>query len=647
MEEPSEEWKIEEYPSEDNGGKIGWFLNKGLGLGKKVLITGILVSSTPLVLPPLLVISAIGFAASIPSGLFLASYACSERLMTKLLPWPASPPFVQEFGMASDDEEVEEEGVGFGGYIGMEKEEEEQMEETKREVEMRIELDDKEMEENEDEQGLVEDVDDILEENRYEEDAFEYLDEKEEDTLEEIHLGLREDDKEEPAVEEKRDEEPVDEGAKRLVVVIEDDEESGNIIEVSETPFEVTNVVLEDVGECLDEKPLEEINKVKQLGLREDEKEEPALEEKRDEQPVDEGTKGLVVVIEDDEESGNRIEVSETPFEVTNVVLEDVGECLDEKPLEEINKVKQLGLREDEKEEPALEEKRDEQPVDEGTEGLVVVIEDDEESGNRIEELETPFEVTTVVLEDTGGHERVNEEEELVRETRGLIETLRDEGKANDAVEEDKQCVEERQRGTEEGNQKIVKSAEEMRIPIKEKNIYSMVEMEGKLEELREEEVTKVGEKMLETRYMENIDAVPKEVEAIEKIGGILEGKTVVNNVPEEKPIVEISETINVVIGPKEMNLVEEMREEKYLDYIIEAESSIEYGNVEQKSVLDKGAVYVDQDFQLNNEKEFVISSNEDLRGIADESGLHLFDEKNVPRQQYSYVVQGTPKGTY
>jgi hypothetical protein len=570
MEEPSEEWKIEEYPSEDNGGKIGWFLNKGLGLGKKVLITGILVSSTPLVLPPLLVISAIGFAASIPSGLFLASYACSERLMTKLLPWPASPPFVQEFGMASDDEEVEEEGVGFGGYIGMEKEEEEQMEETKREVEMRIELDDKEMEENEDEQGLVEDVDDILEENRYEEDAFEYLDEKEEDTLEEIHLGLREDDKEEPAVEEKRDEEPVDEGAKRLVVVIEDDEESGNIIEVSETPFEVTNVVLEDVGECLDEKPLEEINKVKQLGLREDEKEEPALEEKRDEQPVDEGA-----------------------------------------------------------------------------EGLVVVIEDDEESGNRIEELETPFEVTTVVLEDTGGHERVNEEEELVRETRGLIETLRDEGKANDAVEEDKQCVEERQRGTEEGNQKIVKSAEEMRIPIKEKNIYSMVEMEGKLEELREEEVTKVGEKMLETRYMENIDAVPKEVEAIEKIGGILEGKTVVNNVPEEKPIVEISETINVVIGPKEMNLVEEMREEKYLDYIIEAESSIEYGNVEQKSVLDKGAVYVDQDFQLNNEKEFVISSNEDLRGIADESGLHLFDEKNVPRQQYSYVVQGTPKGTY
>ena len=570
MEEPSEEWKIEEYPSEDNGGKIGWFLNKGLGLGKKVLITGILVSSTPLVLPPLLVISAIGFAASIPSGLFLASYACSERLMTKLLPWPASPPFVQEFGMASDDEEVEEEGVGFGGYIGMEKEEEEQMEETKGEVEMRIELDDKEMEENEDEQGLVEDVDDILEENRYEEDAFEYLDEKEEDTLEEIHLGLREDDKEEPAVEEKRDEEPVDEGAKRLVVVIEDDEESGNIIEVSETPFEVTNVVLEDVGECLDEKPLEEINKVKQLGLREDEKEEPALEEKRDEQPVDEGTKGLVVVIEDDEESGNRIEV-----------------------------------------------------------------------------LETPFEVTTVVLEDTGGHERVNEEEELVRETRGLIETLRDEGKANDAVEEDKQCVEERQRGTEEGNQKIVKSAEEMRIPIKEKNIYSMVEMEGKLEELREEEVTKVGEKMLETRYMENIDAVPKEVEAIEKIGGILEGKTVVNNVPEEKPIGEISETINVVIGPKEMNLVEEMREEKYLDYIIEAESSIEYGNVEQKSVLDKGAVYVDQDFQLNNEKEFVISSNEDLRGIADESGLHLFDEKNVPRQQYSYVVQGTPKGTY
>ena len=132
MEDPSEEWETEEYSCEGNGGKMSWLLNNGLVLGKKVLITGIVVSSTPLVIPPLLAISAIGFVVSIPSGLLLASYACSERLMTKLLPGPALPSHLLDFGLASDDEEVEEEGEGCEGDIGMEKEEEEQMKETKR-----------------------------------------------------------------------------------------------------------------------------------------------------------------------------------------------------------------------------------------------------------------------------------------------------------------------------------------------------------------------------------------------------------------------------------------------------------------------------------------------------------------------------------
>lgn len=550
MEDPIEEWEIEEYSCEDNGGKMSWLLNNGLGLGKKVLITGIVVSSTPLVIPLLLAISAIGFVVSIPSGLLLASYACSERLMTKLLPGPALPSHLLDFGLASDDEEVEEEDEGCEGDIGMEKEEEEQMEETKRGVEMRIELGLREgrvtkgnnFGVKKDEQGLIEDVDDILEENGYEEDG----------------------------------------------------------------------------GECLNEEeetPLEKMIKAKHLGPREDEKEEPVIEE-NDEQPVDGAEKGLVAVIE------------------------DVGDCLGEKeetPLEEMIEVKPLGLREDEKEEPVIEEKRNEQPVDEGTKGVLVVIEEYEESGNSIEGLETPFEVATVVvLEEIGSNERVNDFE---------------------AVEEDKQYVEERQGGTEEGEQKIVKNAEVMQIPNEDKNVHSMVEMDGNLEELREEEVPKVGEKMLETRYMEIIDAVPKEAQAIEKKG---EGKTVVNNEQAEKPIVEINETINVLIGPKAMTLVEEMREEEDVDYIKEADVSMGDGNVEQKFVLDKGATLqgggvednylagdANQDLQLNNEKEIVISSNADVREIADESGLNLLDEKNEAGKQYAYVVHATPKGTY
>lgn len=539
--------------------------------GKEGLITGIVVSSTPLVIPPLLAISAIGFVVSIPSGLLLASYACSERLMTKLLPGPALPSHLLDFGLASDDEEVEEEHEGCEGDIGMEKEEEEQMEETKRGVEMGIELGLREGEVTKgnnfgvkkDEQGLIEDVDDILEENGYEEDGSKCLDEEE-------------------------------------------------------------------------ETPLEKMIKAKHLGPREDEKEEPVIEE-NDEQPVGGAEKGLVVVIE------------------------DVGDCLggkEETPLEEMIEVKPLGLREDEKEEPVIEEKRNEQPVDEGTKGVLVVIEEYEESGNSIEGLETPFEVTTiVVLEEIGSNERVNdiEEEELVRETRGLIETLRDECKADDAVEEDKQFVEERQEGTEEGEQKIVKNAEVMQIPNEGKNVHSMVEMDGNLEELREKEAPKVGEKMLETRYMEIIDAVPKEAQAIEKKG---ERKTVVNNEQAEKPIVEISETINVLIGPMGMTLVEEMREEEDVDYIKEADVSMGDGNAEQKFVLDKGATLqgvednylagdANRDLQLNNEKEIVISSNADVREIPGESGLDLLDEKNEAGKQYAYVVHGTPKGTY
>ncbi|KAL4609756.1 hypothetical protein ACB092_08G004400 [Castanea dentata] len=569
MPDPSEQWEIEEYSCEDNGGKMSWLLSNALRLGKKVLITGIVVSSTTLVIPPLLAISAIGFVVSIPSGLLLASYACSERLMTKLLPGPALPSHLLDFGLASDDEEVEEEHEGCEGDIGMEKEEEEKMEKTKRGIEMRIELGLREGEVTKgnnfgvkkDEQGLIEDVDDILEENGYDEDG----------------------------------------------------------------------------GECLDEEeetPLEKMIKAKHLGPREDEKEEPVIEE-NDEQPVDGAEKGLVVVIE------------------------DVGDCMggkEETPLEEMIEVKPLGLREDEKEEPVIEEKRNEQPVDEGTKGVLVVIEEYEESGNSIEGLETPFEVTTVVvLEEIGSNERVNdiEEEELVRETRGLIETLRDECKANDAVEEDKQYVEERQGGTEEGEQKIVKNAEVMQIPNEGKNVHSMVEMDGNLEELREEEVPKVGEKMLETRYMEIIDAVPKEAQANEKKG---EGKTV-NNEQAEKPIVEIGETINVLIGPMGMTLVEEMREEEDVDYIKEEDVSMGDGNVEQKFVLDKGATLqgggiednylagdANRDLQLNNEKEIVISSNADVREIPDESGLDLLDEKNEAGKQYAYVVHGTPK---
>ena len=75
MEDPYGEW---EYTSPESEGKVNWILNRGLGLGKKVVITAIVISSLPVVLPPLLMISALGFAFSVPFGVVFATCACTE-----------------------------------------------------------------------------------------------------------------------------------------------------------------------------------------------------------------------------------------------------------------------------------------------------------------------------------------------------------------------------------------------------------------------------------------------------------------------------------------------------------------------------------------------------------------------------------------
>ncbi|KAI4350149.1 hypothetical protein L6164_010658 [Bauhinia variegata] len=91
VEEPAEEWNSKGNSSEANGGKMNWMLNGGLNLGKQILVAGFVASSAPVVVPPLVVVSAIRLAASVPYGLFLASHACTEKLVSKLLPRPSSP----------------------------------------------------------------------------------------------------------------------------------------------------------------------------------------------------------------------------------------------------------------------------------------------------------------------------------------------------------------------------------------------------------------------------------------------------------------------------------------------------------------------------------------------------------------------------
>ncbi|CAN0881839.1 hypothetical protein LINGRAHAP2_LOCUS14465 [Linum grandiflorum] len=96
-----EYWVSHEYGS-------GPVVEKGLTLGKRLLITGFVVTSAPVVVPPFLVISALGFACSIPYVLFLATYSFTEILMPKLLPLPPQDhQFVDHNnGYEGDDDQV-------------------------------------------------------------------------------------------------------------------------------------------------------------------------------------------------------------------------------------------------------------------------------------------------------------------------------------------------------------------------------------------------------------------------------------------------------------------------------------------------------------------------------------------------------------
>lgn len=76
----------EDGDSSEKSTKMGYVLDKGLSLGKKLVVTGFVVSSVPLLLPPLLVVSALGLTFSLPFGFIYASYVFTEKLMSKLLP---------------------------------------------------------------------------------------------------------------------------------------------------------------------------------------------------------------------------------------------------------------------------------------------------------------------------------------------------------------------------------------------------------------------------------------------------------------------------------------------------------------------------------------------------------------------------------
>lgn len=140
MEDPVEEWENEEeytdlgYGEEEvSQSKMSRILSGGLWLGKKFVITGFFISSAPVVLPPLVVMSAVGFAVSIPFGVVLAGYTCTEKLMNKLLPMPEASGMLDYEPPQLVMDRAEED-------VGDDEDEEKQVHDMKENVEMRIEL---------------------------------------------------------------------------------------------------------------------------------------------------------------------------------------------------------------------------------------------------------------------------------------------------------------------------------------------------------------------------------------------------------------------------------------------------------------------------------------------------------------------------
>ncbi|GAB2277203.1 hypothetical protein Dimus_011910 [Dionaea muscipula] len=152
MEGVSEEWSIEEYSlPEERNSRLRWICDRGLWLGKRIAVTGVVISSAPFVLPPLVVLSALGVAFSVPFGFVFVSYACTEKLVSSLLREPTAPcpPTISEYGVPYIDDEEDcvadggrwdYEDVESGYQEGCDREAEEIQDGTKKGVEMRMEF---------------------------------------------------------------------------------------------------------------------------------------------------------------------------------------------------------------------------------------------------------------------------------------------------------------------------------------------------------------------------------------------------------------------------------------------------------------------------------------------------------------------------
>ncbi|XP_012569897.1 uncharacterized protein [Cicer arietinum] len=265
------------------------------------------------------------------------------------------------------------------------------------------------------------------------------------------------------------------------------------------------------------------------------------------------------------------------------------------------------------------------------------------------EEFQAPFDfgvTTTIVLEECEDHEVKEgdiEEEEMRKETKGLLEKIRDEGR-NDMRGE-----------YEKGVQDIGPVVENMEVGEEEKQNL------GNGDEIRnQQEDSRVCKEMVPSRNDDNKDIVFNEVvESSENARGVLELEVDGSN-DSQKPIDETSESelldgrgfqydtvSDELIGDllMEMQLLNTLVAEDLSEVNDEKTDTRENFDEEpeptilQKAVLDDDVSDVNQEMHLHEDNKRMDSSDADAVEIAYESELHLSDENKIDSDAHSYTV--------
>lgn len=689
MDDPESEWEIK-VPSGANGGngKLGLMLK----LGRKILVTGIVITSAPFVLPPLMAISAIGLVCSVPFGIFLVSHSCTETIMSKLLPMPSpAAPLLLEYRKEFNGEEEEEEEEANGdenhggqnevikGGFSIEREEEEWKEDTIEEVEMRIELVNKENVEHdkgyilqegayqEDEKKLMREVDEIEEENRYEE-GVEFLDEEEERQFRSFEVEVKEiveSKEEQPIIEEIRSEQPAVEGQDVDAVVVDVEKHSSNI--EKETPMNTENVEMEEELVRETRQNVENVDArrkpKKKAKSKTKGKGKQSVNTSASGQPVDE-IHGSLSTSEGDKTERDNVN-KQTTVELKKVaevekdalVIEskrsiernrkkgrsrDAAE--DKQSVEKAQadvKVKPLkgneGTTERKPKQALIEESLGKQPVGEVT-GVLGGLKGNENKESIMEE--TPLEVENVPVQLVQAID-VEENEKLLIAARGLTERIRDDSKT-DRVVADKDRV-------NVGG--VGKQPKEVAVKI-----------EGTTE-VKEEPY--IGDGSMGEQSIEEVSNIVLEFEGDEKNGSNIEKETPFQS---KKVGVQLSYSTDIdedeELVRETRGLLEKIRDEGKTDYAvgdkwsrdatIDKDDKKTVGDVEEvktsflahdrmekptgefeTELEENKAEYgnennVDQNYLLNDVKKDVIFSNKD------EQGLDLLESSSTVSQQGS-----------